>query len=103
MVRGIFVVIAVLGILGCWSMKANNMANQLDNDGSLKLCLFNKGVEPEALVSCIRNSSDQAELKACIPQEKRKDVEGCILQAQAEIHKTDCYKNPFGGESCRSN
>lgn len=94
-------------VVGCFEMRRNQAVNYLDNNASLKLCLFDHGIEPTALTSCLRDGQDTAGARACVPDEKRSDFERCYLaeqaRPQAATHTASCYRTLFGGVSCTGN
>lgn len=87
-------------------MKKNQMANTVDNNAGFKLCLYNGGIDPTSLSSCIRGSTDQASLQGCLSPEKLPIMKRCALEADAEAqartHTTNCYTDILGTH-CTSN
>lgn len=94
-------------VAGSFAMRKNQAVYYLENHAPLKLCLFDHGIEPTALESCLGDSEDIASARACVPDDKRSDFERCYLaeqaREQASTHTTSCYKTLFGGVSCTGN
>jgi hypothetical protein len=93
-------------------MRQQQMANIINNNGPLRLCFFDHGIDPDAISSCIKTAPDEATARSCVTDlvgsdEQRMAAKRCVLEEQARqtvtTHTTNCYNTLFGGVSCTSN
>jgi hypothetical protein len=100
-------VAGALLLAGCFGIEREGAANTIENDAPLKLCLFQHGIEPDSLISCVREAQNRDALKVCIPPEKHQVAEECYLEDQARqqesTHTTSCSPGLFGSVNCTTN
>lgn len=100
-------VLAALLLSGCFGIEANMAANEVDNDATLRFCLYQNGIDPDAMTACMRDAQSPEQLVTCIPDEKKSIGKACYLAEQARIQETThtitCTPGIFAGETCTEN
>jgi hypothetical protein len=109
--RNLVVAVALsLAVSACWNMKKTQMANYLENNASLNICLEDKGVNPGRALACLRDSPDEASARECVhgayTSDEASAFKRCGLEEeareQAATHTTTCYPI-LGSVTCTGN
>ena len=99
---------AALILSACAARQQKSLADDVEGDAQLKLCILDHGVNPEGFVECLRQFPGDAQgATACFPLDKRNDIYRCMLVATARMQdseqSTTCWTDALGVSHCTSN
>ena len=83
-----------ISISGCWTLRAHHLANTIESDEPLSMCIKDAGVEPIELASCIRHSASKRAAKACEPPERAANVNACLRDCKVHIFRRTVCRQP---------
>jgi hypothetical protein len=102
--------LGVLLIGGCAGRQQRRAAKAMQNDATLQLCLFERHIDSQPIIDCIRTAPEyEGSLAACGPKnpEEFHDYKECVLLEQARLqqstHRTRCHSffgSGFGSTTC---